>query len=80
MDAVREIDERAAPGRNSCLLRPSERDHAFQHGQGDASPQGTEGMTTVDQPRLGEVVHGSWFFVLGSWFLVLGSWFLVLSS
>ena len=36
MDAVRKVNESAAPGRRSFLFRCPERDHAFQHGQGDA--------------------------------------------
>jgi hypothetical protein len=38
MDTVREVDEGASPRRGGLLLGRSERDHAFKHGQGDASP------------------------------------------
>ena len=56
MDAIGEIDEGAAPRCGRLLLGRSERDHAFQHGQGDASPHSTQRVTAVDQPGLGKVV------------------------
>ena len=48
MDAVRQVDESATPRRGGGFLLRSERDHAFQHGEGDESAQRFEGMAAVD--------------------------------
>jgi len=63
MDAVCEVDECTAPRRGGLLLGRSERDHAFQHGKRDASPQSAQRVSAVDQPGLGlNIAH--WVILL----------------
>ena len=52
VNAVGEVDEGAATGRCGRFLGRAERNHAFQHRQGDAGAHRAEGVAAVDPPGL----------------------------
>ena len=52
MHAVRKVDESAAPRRRGGFFHCPERDHAIEHGQGDASAHCAKRVAAGDPPEL----------------------------
>ena len=58
MHSVGEVNEGTTSWRSGLLLGSSKRHHALEERQRNTSAHGTQGVSAVDEPGLGEEVHG----------------------